>query len=262
MVGMSRFRSVGSACGWCIERVEIWRGGARYDAQCTRATLPRAFHSAPRPDASSVPHSTRHMSASSILVLHNVAKKKNFGDLIRSAAAMGVEEIIVVGAKNLATHGAQGCASHVKFSHFLNFKTACPYNEGQGLTPQQIEACEQFVYIPQHSDATASLNVNAACAVVLHHFAMWAALPEAPREGYKYLQGPSKQAIAHSGVGLKQMRTLNADGSVLEVTQLRDGAGAEEEAAADGVADGEDAAAEGGGGLFDAEEAAPAAEVR
>ena len=58
------------------------------------------------------------------------------------------------------------------------------------------------------------------------------------------------------------MRTLNADGSVLEVTQLRDGAGAEEEAAADGVADGEDAAAEGGGGLFDAEEAAPAAEVR
>ena len=237
------------------------------------------------------------MSASSILVLHNVAKKKNFGDLIRSAAAMGVEEIIVVGAKNLATHGAQGCASHVKFSHFLNFKTACAYlrdvrraslcgveitpdaqpvqkhpfkgttaflmgNEGQGLTPQQIEACEQFVYIPQHSDATASLNVNAACAGVLHHFAMWAALPEAPREGYKYLQGPSKQAIAHSGVGLKQMRTLNADGSVLEVTQLRDGAGAEEEAAADGVADGEDAAAEGGGGLFDAEEAAPAAEVR
>ena len=133
---------------------------------------------------------------------------------------MGVEEIIVVGAKNLATHGAQGCASHVKFSHFLNFKTACAYlrdvrraslcgveitpdaqpvqkhpfkgttaflmgNEGQGLTPQQIEACEQFVYIPQHSDATASLNVNAACAVVLHHFAMWAALPEAPREGYK-----------------------------------------------------------------------------
>ena len=221
------------------------------------------------------------MSASSILVLHNVAKKKNFGDLIRSAAAMGVEEIIVVGAKNLATHGAQGCASHVKFSHFLNFKTACAYlrdvrraslcgveitpdaqpvqkhpfkgttaflmgNEGQGLTPQQIEACEQFVYIPQHSDATASLNVNAACAVVLHHFAMWAALPEAPREGYKYLQGPSKQAIAHSGVGLKQMRTLNADGSVLEITRLKEEpTAAAEEEEADGAADGEQDAADG-----------------
>ena len=167
------------------------------------------------------------------------------------AAAMGVEEIIVVGAKNPATHGAQGCASHVKFSHFLNFKTACAYlrdvrraslcgveitpdaqpvqkhpfkgttaflmgNEGQGLTPQQIEACEQFVYIPQHSDATASLNVNAACAVVLHHFAMWAALPEAPREGFKFDVAAPGQSVAHSGVGLKQMRTLNADGSVAQ----------------------------------------------
>ena len=189
-------------------------------------------------------------STGSILVLHNVAKKKNFGELIRTAAAMGVEEVVVVGAAKLATHGCHGTASFVRFSHFDHFRDACTYlrdvrgatlcgveitpdsqpvqqhpfrgttaflmgNEGQGLTPAQLAACEQFVYIPQHSDATASLNVNAACAVVLHHFAMWAALPEAPREGFKFNVGPPPQSVPHSGMGLKQMRSLNADGTAM-----------------------------------------------
>jgi tRNA C32,U32 (ribose-2'-O)-methylase TrmJ len=205
----------------------------------------------------------------SILVLHNIAKKKNFGELIRTAAAMGVEEVVIVGAAKLATHGAHGCSSHVRFSHFLNFRTACAYlrdvrkatlcgveitpesqpvqqhpfrgttaflmgNEGQGLTEAQMDACDHFVYIPQHSDATASLNVNAASAVVLHHFAMWASLPEAPREGFKFTVGAPQQSVAHSGVGIKQMRTLNADGTVLSRGERAD-AGAD--AAADGAAD-------------------------
>lgn len=54
----------------------------------------------------------------SILVLHNVSKKKNFGELLRSAAAMGVSEVVVVGATKLATHGAQGTAGHLRFTHF------------------------------------------------------------------------------------------------------------------------------------------------
>ena len=87
-------------------------------------------------------------------------------------------------------------------------------NEGQGLTDAQMASCHEFVYIPQHSDATASLNVNAACAVVLHHFAIWSGMPEAARGGYKFTQGPTPQSTPHSGMGLKQMRTLNADGSV------------------------------------------------
>ncbi len=37
----------------------------------------------------------------SILVLHNVSKKKNFGELIRTAAALGVCEIIIVGAQKI-----------------------------------------------------------------------------------------------------------------------------------------------------------------
>ena len=87
-------------------------------------------------------------------------------------------------------------------------------NEGQGLTEAQIRACDQFVYITQHSDATASLNVNAACAVVLHHFAIWVQLPEAPRDGYKFVQGNPGQSDPTSDLGLKKMRTLNADGSI------------------------------------------------
>ena len=202
-------------------------------------------------EISGAPMATRP-SASSILVLHNVAKKKNFGELIRTAAAMGVEEVVVVGAAKLAMHGHQGCAARVRFSHFDHFRSACAYlhdvrgaslcgveitpdaqpvqqhpfrgttaflmgNEGHGLTPPQLAACDHYVYIPQHSDATASLNVNAAAAVVLHHFAMWAALPEAPRDGFKYVLGDTaQQSVPHSGVGLKQMKTLNADGSVAE----------------------------------------------
>ena len=184
----------------------------------------------------------------SILVLHNVSKKKNFGELLRSAAAMGVCEVVVVGATKLATHGAQGTAAHLRFTHFSKLADAVAYvrdvrqctlcgveitegaesvqghpfrgctaflmgNEGHGLTEAQIAVCDHFVYIPQHSAATASLNVNAACAVVLHHFAQWAALPEAPRSGFKYDVADSPQCVAHSGVGLKQMRSLCADGT-------------------------------------------------
>ena len=210
----------------------------------------------------------------SILLVHNVAKKKNFGELLRSAAAMGVSEVVVVGATKLATHGAQGTASHLRFSHFNRFADAVAYvrdvrtctlcgveitadaapvqkhpfrgstaflmgNEGHGLTETQLAACDHFVYIPQHSTATASLNVNAACAVVLHHFATWAALPEAPREGYKYNVAGPGQSVAHSGVGLKQMRTLNADGTVAPRGEWGNAAGGS------GEASGEEAGLEG-----------------
>ena len=184
-------------------------------------------------------------------MLHNVAKKKNFGELLRTASAMGVTEVIVVGAAKLSSHGAHGCGGHLRFSHFVKLADAVAYlhnvrhatlcgveitpdsepvqkhpfrrtgataflmgNEGAGLLPAQLEVCDQFVYIPQHSGSTASLNVNAACAIVLHHFALWAALPEAPRDGYKYVEDVKPSTIANSGVGLKQMRTLQADGTV------------------------------------------------
>ena len=269
---------------------------------------------------------TEGMAPSSILMLHNVAKKKNFGELIRTAAAMGVRqgelepssphtlllehrcffssvvllttqrvppilqisEIVVVGANKLFTQGCHGTAGFVKFSHFNFFQDAVSYvknvhgaslcgveicddakpvhkhpfsgectaflmgNEGQGLTEAQIKACDQFVYIPQHSDATASLNVNAACAVVLHHYAVWAQMAEAPRAGYKFVQGNPGQSDPQSDVGLKKMRTLNADGSYLAPRKRRgeggDGSGGE--SGDDGVADGAMDAGAGESSLF------------
>lgn len=59
-------------------------------------------------------------------------------------------------------------------------------NEGSGLNQKQIEMCHQFVYIPQYTDKTASLNVAIAGSIIFHHFALWAGYQEHSREGYKY----------------------------------------------------------------------------
>ena len=59
-------------------------------------------------------------------------------------------------------------------------------NEGAGLNQKQIEICHQFVYIPQYTDKTASLNVAIAGSIIFHHFALWAGYQEHSREGYKY----------------------------------------------------------------------------
>ena len=83
-----------------------------------------------------------------------------------------------------------------------------------------------------------------AAAVVLHHFAMWAALPEAPRDGFKYVLGPPPSSVAHSGMGLKQMRTLDADGNVVSHRRHLTSDAAEEEEAAWDLADDDEAGEE------------------
>lgn len=165
----------------------------------------------------------------SYLVLFNVGKRQNWGTLLRSACAFGVAEVCVVGAKKLALFGNQGTAGCVPQRHFDSLEAAkadlaskgarlCgieitdearpvnarPFagptafmlgNEGVGMTPQQKAACDFFVYIPQHTGATASLNVAVAGSIVLHHFALWAALPEQPRRGEKYVTEPARSAL-------------------------------------------------------------------
>lgn len=59
-------------------------------------------------------------------------------------------------------------------------------NEGSGLNQNQIALCDSFVYIPQYTDKTASLNVAIAGSLIFHHFALWAGYQEQSREGYKY----------------------------------------------------------------------------
>ena len=46
--------------------------------------------------------------------------------------------------------------------------------------------CDEFVYIPQHGRGTASLNVATAAALVLHHYALQAELPERSFTGHKF----------------------------------------------------------------------------
>jgi len=49
---------------------------------------------------------SRHpKSPQSFLVIFNVGKRQNWGTLMRSACAFGVSEIMIVGARKLATFG-------------------------------------------------------------------------------------------------------------------------------------------------------------
>ena len=182
------------------------------------------------------------------LIVHNVAKRSNYGQILRTAAAFGVREVAIVGAPKLCIKGDFGTANHLRFCHFRRLSDSIEYmrtvhnaticgievdpdaepvqahpfrgstafllgNEGSGLSKASLSVCDHLVYIPQHGQATASLNVNAACAVVLHHFAMYSALPEAPRDGAKFVVATPQSLVPRSGVGLRQMRTdLAADG--------------------------------------------------
>ncbi|CAE8637391.1 unnamed protein product [Polarella glacialis] len=171
----------------------------------------------------------RRKAPESYLLLFNVGKKQNFGTLLRSACAFGVSEVVIVGAKKLATFGNQGTAQHAQTRHFDSLEAAKEFltgrgaricgieiddnakpvsthpfsgptafmlgNEGIGMSPQQRAACDFFVYIPQHSGATASLNVAVAGSIVLHHFATWAAMPEHPRLGEKFVVQPARGSL-------------------------------------------------------------------
>ena len=50
------------------------------------------------------------------------------------------------------------------------------------MNEKQLGMCDHFVYIPQFSQGTASLNVNVAASIVMHHFSTWAGYEEAERE--------------------------------------------------------------------------------
>eukprot|EP00918_Siedleckia_nematoides_P058185 GHVU01126915.1.p3 GENE.GHVU01126915.1~~GHVU01126915.1.p3 ORF type:complete len:197 (-),score=32.41 GHVU01126915.1:1475-2065(-) len=140
------------------------------------------------------------------LLIHNIAKKNNVGTLLRSAAAFNVKQVVVAGSRRLQTFGNQNTVQHIEFvfnengleaavadlrkegfiicgveikpdavcihKHRFGGSTAFLLgNEGTGMTPQQAAVCDEFVYIPQYSGATASLNVAVAGSIVLHHFA-------------------------------------------------------------------------------------------
>jgi len=118
---------------------------------------------------------------------------------------MNVSEVWVVGKRKLASFGNQGTAKRVVYRYFDNILALKTYateskvqimgveildsaksvwdfpfagstafvmgNEGTGLTEQEKEICDGFVYIPQYQSNTESLNVGVAAGIILNHFA-------------------------------------------------------------------------------------------
>ena len=155
----------------------------------------------------------------SALLCFNISKSRNFGQMIRTADALGVTEIIVIGRKTLKTYGNFGTYDSRIQKHFFSLKDAANYlhenqytlmgieineksinieehpftgntaflpgNEGSGLSQEYIALCDQLVYIKQFGSG-ASLNVNVATGIVLHHFATWAKFVNNPITKQKF----------------------------------------------------------------------------
>mmetsp|Transcript_30733 Transcript_30733/g.67108 ORF Transcript_30733/g.67108 Transcript_30733/m.67108 type:complete len:248 (-) Transcript_30733:191-934(-) len=161
------------------------------------------------------------------VIAHSIAKKHNLGTLARSASAFNVAQICVVGHRQLNTFGSHGADAYVPMKHLNSLTEVRSYlkdqgceiigveivdgakpitehpfkgptafilgNEGTGMSKQQVEICDSFVYIPQFGSGTASLNVTVAASIVLHHFATWAGYSEAKRVGEKFEVGERPQ---------------------------------------------------------------------
>ncbi len=156
----------------------------------------------------------------SYLVLFNIAKQSNLGNLIRTADALGVSEVLIIGRKRYRTLGAFGTHHSLKQVHFYSLPEAVTYlrdkgvkivaveihseaenieaepfqgdtafllgNEGTGLNEDQLNSCDQIVYISQYGSG-ASLNVNVACGIVLHRFSSWANIEENSIRDQKFI---------------------------------------------------------------------------
>lgn len=143
------------------------------------------------------------MALRSVLLLFNIQKAGNFGKLIRTANALGVAQVCIVGRRDFATHGHHHTKVATEFSHFYRPKDALAHyreqgfdlvaveigaesvninrhvfvrdtvflmgNETSGVSPELLALCDYAVYIPQYG-AGASLNVNVAAGIVLNAF--------------------------------------------------------------------------------------------
>ncbi|KAF6252749.1 Alpha/beta knot methyltransferase [Scenedesmus sp. NREL 46B-D3] len=180
-------------------------------------------------EAQSEPSTSGQQHPHCYVIVYNVSKKHNVGTLLRSCTAFGVKEVCLVGSRHFNAFGSHGADAHVQLRHFPTIDSCCTYlkdtagcrilgveidaaaqpvqghpfsgntafmlgNEGQGLSEKQMRLCDGFVYIPQHGQGTASLNVTVAASIILHHFAVWAAYPERQREGAKFTVDPNLSA--------------------------------------------------------------------
>ena len=156
------------------------------------------------------------------VLINNVAKKTNVGNMMRSACAFNAKGMLVVGRKkSVSFFGSKGTKSFVPLLYFDSMDEACGYarndgcsicgveildqsknvvshpfsgptcfimgNEGVGLMESEKAFCDFFVYIPHFGNGTASLNVTVAASIVFHHFATYAKYSERKRSGQKFV---------------------------------------------------------------------------
>ncbi|KAI9030232.1 Alpha/beta knot methyltransferase [Hyaloraphidium curvatum] len=181
--------------------------------------------SSPSPPSSPGPSSSLPSAPeppfSAVLLNRGVSKRSNVGPLLRTMAAFACRELAWVGSPGrFSTFGAHGAGSFVPVRRFNTLKEARGYykdrgcdvlgveiapdaraahlhpfrastvfllgEEGCGLRPDEVAACDGLVYVPQYGAGTASLNVVVAAGIVLHHFAVWSGREERGREGGKF----------------------------------------------------------------------------
>lgn len=175
------------------------------------------------------------------IIIYNVAKKQNVGNIVRSAVAMGVSRMIIVGNRKINTFGNKNTNRFIRFDYFDKLEdchkslkaegfeiigveigstsrdvgtrpftshTAFVFgNEGTGLNDKVLGLCDKLVYIPQYSSGTASLNVSCAAGIILYEFAKWAEYKEAERTGDKYVVDSKDDAVDGSPRAAKKART-------------------------------------------------------
>ncbi len=171
---------------------------------------------APGPDAR--PHWRRVelLTPECRLLLYDIGKDDNLGMILRTAASFGVREACMVGRKPRRLRGDMGARDSIRLTRHWRLPEAIlalrgegfrvlaveitpdaldirshPFvgptafllgNEARGVGPAALELCDGQVYVPQHGQGQASLNVGVACAIALHEFAAWAGYPELPRD--------------------------------------------------------------------------------
>ncbi|EUD66178.1 hypothetical protein C922_03373 [Plasmodium inui San Antonio 1] len=158
------------------------------------------------------------------VAIYNIGKKKNIGSIVRSCVAFGVSKIFVVSRKRNQVNffGHMGTCEYITIEYFSTMKelkthlrengillygceitgsavpvTRRPFvhkdtaflfgNEGTGINDETLSYCDKIIYIPQYGNGTCSLNVSVSCAIILHHFAVWADYPEVGISGKKFV---------------------------------------------------------------------------
>jgi len=87
------------------------------------------------------------------LILSNIGKRNNFGALIRTATAFGVEKVLVVGeSKQLKTFGNQGTVQYVDFQEFKCLKTLKDWCEHEEIDVLGVEIVDQATNIVDFSE--------------------------------------------------------------------------------------------------------------